>query len=93
MGEDLFNIPLPKELQHDTSGEVCFRPLNIHDLDKNFISLLSQLTNAPNISKSSFVEVFQKMQTRYHADYVQLSISRVVCLCFFASTTLDILIA
>jgi len=62
---ELFNIPLPKELQHDTSGEVCFRPLNIDDVDKNFIAILSQLTNAPNISKSSFVEVFQKMRARY----------------------------
>jgi hypothetical protein len=64
MGEELFNVSLPKELQHDASGEVCFRPLNIDDVDKNFISLLSQLTSAPNISKSSFAEVFQKMRTR-----------------------------
>jgi hypothetical protein len=64
MGEELFNVSIPKELQHDASGEVFFRPLNIDDVDKNFISLLSQLTSAPNISKSSFAEVFQKMRTR-----------------------------
>ncbi len=72
MGEALFNIPLPNELLHDKSGEVHFRPLNIDDIDKNFVSLLSQLTNAPNISKSSFVKVFQKMRTRYGHDFHQL---------------------
>ena len=72
MGVQLFNVSLPKELQNDASGEVYFRPLKIDDIDKNFISLLSQLTSAPNISKSSFDAVFQKMISRLVHDFLQL---------------------
>jgi hypothetical protein len=72
MGDRLFNIPLPTELQQDASGDVSFRPLEIGDIDKNFLSLLSQLTNAPNVSKSSFDEVFAKMRSRSDHEFQPL---------------------
>lgn len=60
----LFDIKLPKGLQHDATGEITFRSLRIDDIDKNFLPLLSQLTAAPNVTKEQFKEVFLKMQTR-----------------------------
>ena len=62
---NLFLLPsIPKELQFDTSGEVVFRALKTDDIDKGFLTLLSQLTSAPDITTKQYLNIFEKMKKR-----------------------------
>jgi hypothetical protein len=85
MSVDLFQFPqLTKELQHDSSGEIHFRSLQITDLEKGFLPLLSQLTAAPDVDKETFVEAFNKMRQRsvQHQAFKQLELNTYLWLLF-----------
>jgi len=52
---------LPEHMREPAAGLVM-RPLEGSDLDKGFVALLGQLTQAPPLSRERWIEVSAKMQ-------------------------------
>ncbi|KAL7296487.1 hypothetical protein TKK_0009928 [Trichogramma kaykai] len=66
-GIDLFDGVLLEKIQNESDitsyGSIRFRPLNSNDYDKDFLQLLSQLTEVGNVDKNQFLSRFHEMKS------------------------------